>query len=94
MNYRFGGQQRTVSFGRRPEIRLGDARARLPEARRQLAKGLDPREQAKLEKIDKSIAAANRIRNTCSQVFRYAIATVRAERDISSDLLGRRCSGL
>lgn len=155
MNYRFGGQQRTLSFGRWPEIVLGDAREMLLEARRQLAKGLDPLEQAKLEKIAKSIAAtnnfqtvaeewlekiekeglaaitlkkarwllaqtyptlgkrpiseikahelllvlkkieaskrydtANRIRSTCSQVFRYAIATARAERDICSDLRG------
>lgn len=155
MNYRFGGQQRTLSFGRWPEILLGDAREMLLEARRKLAKGLDPLEQAKLEKIAKSIAAtntfqavaeewlekiekeglaaitlkkarwllaqtypalgkrpiseitahelllvlkkveaskrydtANRIRSTCSQVFRYAIATARAERDICSDLRG------
>lgn len=155
MNYRFGGQQRTLSFGRWPEILLGDARELLLEARRKLAKGLDPLEQAKLEKIAKSIAAtntfqavaeewlekiekeglaaitlkkarwllaqtypalgkrpiseitahelllvlkkieaskwydtANRIRSTCSQVFRYAIATARAERDICSDLRG------
>lgn len=155
MNYRFDGQQRTLSFGRWPEILLSDAREMLLEARRQLAKGLDPFEQAKLEKIAKSIAAtntfeavakdwlekiekeglaaitlkkarwlleqtypalgkrpisaitaqelllvlkkveaskrydtANRIRSTCSQVFRYAIATARAERDICSDLRG------
>ncbi|GHD01772.1 tyrosine-type recombinase/integrase [Novosphingobium pokkalii] len=155
MNYRFGGQQRTLSFGRWPEILLGDARDLLLEARRKLAKGLDPLEQAKLDKIAKSIAAtntfqvvaeewlekiekeglaaitlkkarwllaqtypalgkrpiseitahelllvlkkieaskrydtANRIRSTCSQVFRYAIATARAERDICSDLRG------
>ena len=31
---------------------------------------------------------ANRIRTTCSQVFRYAIATARAERDICSELRG------
>jgi len=155
MNYRFGGQQRTLSFGRWPEILLGDAREMLLEARRLLARGRDPLEQAKLEKIAKSIAAANsfeavaeewlekiekegraaitlkkarwllaqtypalgkrpiseitahelllvlkkveatkrydtanRIRSTCSQVFRYAIATARAERDICSDLRG------
>lgn len=31
---------------------------------------------------------ARRLRSTCSQVFRYAIATARAERDIASDLKG------
>jgi integrase len=155
MNYRFDGEQRTVSFGRWPEILLADAREMLLETRRLLARKIDPREQAKLDKIAKSIAAtntfqtvaeewlekielegvaamtlkkarwllsqtypalgkrpitaitphelllvlkkveaskrydtANRIRSTCSQVFRYAIATARAERDICADLRG------
>lgn len=155
MNYRFAGQQRTLSFGRWPEILLGEAREMLLEARRKLAKGIDPVEQAKLDKIAKSLAAsntfksvaeewlekiekegaapltlkkarwllgktctsighrpiteisahelllalkkvestkrydtANRMRSTCSQVFRYAIATARAQRDIAVDLRG------
>ena len=155
MNYRFGNQQRTLSFGRWPEIMLSEAREMLLDARRQLAKGIDPLEQAKLEKIAKSISAsntfqavgdewldkiekegaapmtvkkarwllgkvypalgkraiteisapelllalkrveatkrydtANRARTACSQVFRYAIVTARAERDIAADLRG------
>ncbi|MFA7586612.1 MAG: DUF4102 domain-containing protein [Sphingomonadales bacterium] len=155
MNYRFDGQQRTLSFGRWPEILLGEAREMLLEVRRKLAKGVDPLEQAKLDKIAKTLAAtnsfevvaeewldkiekegiapmtlkrarwlltqtfssigrrpiseisahelllilkkveatgrydtANRIRSTCSQVFRYAIATARAEHDIATDLRG------
>lgn len=32
---------------------------------------------------------ARRLRSTCSRVFRYAIATARAERDIASDLKER-----
>ncbi|EZP72779.1 putative integrase [Sphingomonas paucimobilis] len=155
MNYRFNGQQRTLSFGRWPEIRLSEAREMLLEARRKLAKQVDPAEQVKLDKIAKSLAAtntfetiaeewldkiekegaapltlkkarwllgktyaaigrrpiteisahelllvlkkeeatkryntANRIRSTCSQVFRYAIATARAQRDIAVDLRG------
>lgn len=59
MNYRFGGQQRTLSFGRWPEVMLSEARDMLLEARRMLAKGIDPLEQAKLEKIAKSLAAGN-----------------------------------
>jgi integrase len=69
MNYRFGGQQRTLSVERWPEILLGDAREMLLQSRRQLA---------------------NRSRSTCSQVFRYAIAAARAERDICADLRGAR----
>jgi hypothetical protein len=59
MNYRFGGEQRTVSFGRWPEILLVDAREMLLETRRLLARKIDPREQAKLDNIAKSIAATN-----------------------------------
>ena len=32
--------------------------------------------------------SAKRVRSTCGQVFRYAIATTRAERDVSADLRG------
>jgi integrase len=31
---------------------------------------------------------ARRLRSTCSQIFRYAIATARAERDVAADLRG------
>lgn len=155
MNYRIEGKQKTISFGRWPEVLLADARQKLLEARRLLTAGVDPVERAKLERIAKSLsttnsfrsiaeewldkiekegvaemtlkkarrllsktfpslgnrpvseisaqemllvlkrvestkryATANRIRSTCSQVFRYAIATARAERDICSDLRG------
>ncbi|MES1985151.1 MAG: integrase arm-type DNA-binding domain-containing protein [Pseudomonadota bacterium] len=155
MNYRMHGKQRTITFGRWPELLLGEARERLLSACRLLANGADPVEQAKLEKIKKSLAAAHtfeavanewiekveaegaaamtvkkarwllskvypaiggraiseisahellaalkkieatkrydtatRARSTASQVFRFAIATARAERDIASDLRG------
>ena len=155
MNFRLHGKQRTISFGRWPEILLSDAREQLLDARRLLAKGIDPTEQAKLEKIAVSVAAAqtfeavakewldkitaegaapmtlkkarwllsklypaignrpitlisahelllalrkieaskryntaNRARTAASQIFRYGIATGRAERDVASDLRG------
>jgi len=31
---------------------------------------------------------AKRLRSTCSQIFRYAIATARAERDVAAELRG------
>jgi hypothetical protein len=31
---------------------------------------------------------AKRLRSTCSQIFRYAIATARADRDVAADLRG------
>ena len=59
MNYRLRGKQRTITFGRWPELLLGEARAKLLEARRLIANGVDPVEQAKLDKIAQSIAATN-----------------------------------
>ena len=34
------------------------------------------------------LETAHRLRNYCSNIYRYAVATGRAERDISSDLRG------
>ncbi|GHD03888.1 Arm DNA-binding domain-containing protein [Novosphingobium pokkalii] len=59
MNYRFHNLQRTVTFGRYPELLLADARQRLLNARRLLADGIDPIDQAKLNKIQESISFAN-----------------------------------
>lgn len=155
INYRYLGKQKTLALGVWPDVELADARTKRDEARRTLARGIDPAEQAKLDKIAASIAAANtfeavaeewiakaereglslvtlkkirwllsftypalgrrpiaeisphellavlrtveirgrhdsasRIRATCSQVFRYAIATARADRDVAADLRG------
>lgn len=155
MNYRFHQNQRTITFGRYPEVLLADARERLLQARRLLADGVDPVDQAKLDKIADSVAASNTFkavsdewlekvrlenraaasikkyewqlglvmpaigkrpiskisahemllalkkiertkkfytatsaRTTCSQVFRFAIATARADRDVCAGLRG------
>ena len=155
MNYRILGKQKTLALGVWPEVDLADVRAKRDVARRLLAKGIDPAEQAKLDKFTACVAAANtfqavadewlakierenlspvtlkknrwllsftfpvlgrrpiadilphellavlrtvevrgrhesakRIRATCSQVFRYAIATARADRDVEADLKG------
>lgn len=155
MNYRHLGKYKTLAFGVWPDVELADARAKRDEARRALARGVDPAEQIKLDKITASIAAANtfqavadewytktekeglapatlnknrwllgfanqafggrpvadilphellavlrkleargrhdsakRLRSICGQVFRYAVATARANRDVSADLRG------
>jgi integrase len=151
--YRFGGKQKTLAIGVYPTCTLKSARDKREEAKRLLAKGIDPSVQrrldkqitstgntfkavaeevlAKLEKEqraevtltkkrwlldfaypafgDRRIAeitaqevlsvlrqvearghyeTARRLRSTCCMVFRYAIATGRAERDPSADLRG------
>lgn len=42
MNYRFEGKQKTLAFGKYPEVSLSEARARRDEAKKHLAAGLDP----------------------------------------------------
>jgi len=159
MNYRYLGKYKTMAFGVWPDVDLAGARSKRDEARRLLASGRDPGEQAKLDRFAASVAAANtfkavaeewyvkaqkeglapatlnkirwlldfaypslgnrpiaeilphelltvlrkfeakgkhesakRLRSTCGQVFRYAIATARANRDISADLRGALAS--
>jgi integrase len=155
MNYRHLGKQKTLAFGVYPDTGLADARERRDMARKVMARGDDPGEQIKLDRIAATVAASNsfkavadewllkvererrsaatmkklrwlldfinasigrrpitaitaqelltmlrkmeskgkyetakRLRSTCSQIFRYAIATARAERDIAADLRG------
>ena len=155
MNYRHLGKQKTLAFGVYPDTGLADAREQRDAARKVLAKGDEPAEKIKLDKLAATVAAANsfkavadewlvkveregrsavtmtklrwlldfinasigkrpitaitaqevltmlrkmegkgkyeaakRLRSTCSQIFRYAIATARAERDVAADLRG------
>ena len=155
MNYRHLGKQKTLAFGVYPHTGLADAREQRDAARKLLARGEDPGERIKLDRIAATVAASNsfkavadewlikverenrsaatmkklrwlldfinasigkrplasitaqellmmlrkmegkgkyetakRLRSTCSQIFRYAIATARAERDVAADLRG------
>lgn len=155
MNYRHLGKQKTLAFGVYPDTGLADAREQRDAARKLLARGEDPGERIKLDRIATTVAASNsfkavadewlikverenrsaatkkklrwlldfinasigkrpiasitaqellvmlrkmegkgkyetakRLRSTCSQIFRYAIATARAERDVAADLRG------
>jgi integrase len=155
MNYRHLGKQKTLAFGVWPDTGLADAREQRDAARKLLARGDDPAEKIKLERIAATVATSNgfsavadewllkvkkegrsaatmkklhwlldfinasigkrpiasisaqellimlrkmegkgryetakRLRSTCSQIFRYAIATARAERDVAADLRG------
>ena len=59
MNYRYLGKQKTLTFGRWPAVGLADARKKCDGAREGLARGEDPGEQAKLERIAASVASAS-----------------------------------
>jgi integrase len=153
LNYRFEGRHRTLALGVYPDVGLADAREKRDEARRILAKGMDPgirrkqeaaqakldsgssfqcvaeewlakRKREGLEEITLSKAkwllgfaypalgekkigdittlqllevlravegrgrheSARRLRSVCGRVFRFAIATGRAEHDLTANL--------
>jgi integrase len=154
-DYRFAGKRKTLSMGVYPDVSLKDARDKRDEARKLLARDIDPgahrkaAQAARIESITNSFEAiarewfskhkhtwadshaekiiyrlekdvfpwigkrpiadikapellsvlrraesrgaldtAKRIKQNCGQVFRYAVATGRAERDPSQDLRG------
>lgn len=62
MAYRFGGKQKTLSFGAYPAVSLSSARDKRDEAKRLLAAGTDPAHHTRLEKIERQIAGANSFR--------------------------------
>jgi integrase len=153
--YRFLGKQKTLALGAYPAVSLAEARSARDDAKKLLARGVDPSAQRKadreveraatdnsfrivaeevLSKLEREGRAhvtltkkrwlldfafpafgdrpvaeitarellallrviegrglfetAKRLRSTCGMVFRYAIATGRAERDPSGDLRG------
>jgi len=49
--YRFGGKQKLISLGIYPDVSLADARERRDEARKLLARGIDPSAKRKAEKL-------------------------------------------
>lgn len=154
-NYRFAGKRKTLALGVFPDTSLAAARKAHQQARETLAKGIDPGEAKRIERITRHLASADsfeavatewyesklqdksdsyrdrtrrllkndlypslgtrpisqitppellmvlrkveargavnmahRAKQTAGQVFRYAVATGRAERDPSSDLRG------
>ncbi|MGH8629214.1 MAG: tyrosine-type recombinase/integrase, partial [Burkholderiales bacterium] len=155
LKYRFNGKEKRLSLGVYPHVALKQARERRDDAKRLLAKGVDPSEQRKAEKAiiteraansfeavarewiasfskkwdegysDKllkrlehnvfpylggrpiaeitskemlgvlrkvesrgAIETAHRAKQNCGQVFRYAVATGRADRDPTVELKG------
>lgn len=155
MNYRHLGRQKTLYFGAWPEIGFAAVRQLRDKAREQIAAGLDPAAEKRIETLTRKVAADNtfktiaeewvakneregrapitldkirwllgmaypmigtlpiskitpqevlavlrkveatgryesarRMRSVLSRVFRYGIATARADRDVAADLRG------
>lgn len=155
LKYRFDGKEKLLSLGVYPDVSLKDARELRDEARKRLAKGIDPSQHRKAQnsaRADRSansfevvarewfakyspgwadthssriisrlegdvfpwiggrpiaeliapelltvarriegrgaLETAHRVMGYCGQIFRYAVATGRAERDPTGDLRG------
>jgi integrase len=57
--YRFAEKQKLLSIGAYPEINLSTAREKRAEAKAQIANGVDPSQQKRIDKITKAGEAAN-----------------------------------
>lgn len=68
-----------LSLGTYPEVSLKDARDRRDAAHKVITVGRDPSYERK---------TARRAKQRCSQIFRCAIATDRAQRDVAISLRG------
>lgn len=71
MNYRCLGKQKTLAFGVWPEVGLPDAREQRDASRKVLARGDDPAETIRLEKLSASIAAANSFKAVADEWLVY-----------------------
>lgn len=63
LRYRFDGKEKMLSLGVYPDVSLKEARTRRDSARKLLANGIDPGEQRKFEKAEKSERTANSLVN-------------------------------
>ncbi len=82
INYRYLGKQKTLALGVWPDVELADARAKRDEARRVLARGIDPSDQMKLDRIAASVAAANTFKAVAEEWY------VKTEKEGLGSLVG------
>lgn len=59
MRYRVGEKEKSISFGKYPQVSLKEARARMDDERKKLAANLDPSAERKAAKARAKLAAAN-----------------------------------
>jgi len=77
--YRFGGKQKTLSFGSYPIVTLAEARDKRDKAKRLLAENIDPSQQAKLEKINRQVSSANSFNAVADELIAKAEREGKAE---------------
>lgn len=85
LKYRFGGKEKTLSFGAYPSITLKDARRLRDEAKASLAKAVDPSVTAKIEKAQR-LAGGNSFKEVADEL----VAKKRAEGKAAATMKNKR----
>src|SRR5690242_9683531 len=62
MDYRWAGKRGTLAFGVYPVVSLADAREKRDKVKKQIASGINPAAQRKLDKLTAAIASKNTFR--------------------------------
>ena len=83
--YRFHGKQKDVVLGQYPEVGLAEARKKRGEAKTQLAKGIDPGQQKKIDKLTKAIANATTFRAVAEEYLERQAREGRAETTLAKN---------
>ena len=83
--YRFHCKQKDVVLGQYPEVGLAEARKKRGEAKTQLAKGIDPGQQKKIDKLTKAIANATTFRAVAEEYLERQAREGRAETTLAKN---------
>jgi integrase len=85
IKYRFGGKEKLLSLGSYPTVSLAFARERRDEVKRQLARGVDPSVQKRLDKLAAAKAAANTFGAVAAELLDNMAANRLAESTLSKN---------
>ncbi len=83
--YRYLGKQKDMVLGQYPAVGLSDARKRRDEAKTQLANGIDPAQQKKLDKLTKAVSAATTFRAVAEEYLERQRKEGRSETTITKN---------
>jgi integrase len=76
LKYRFNGKEKLLALGTYPEVSLADARQRRDDARRLIAKGIDPGEARKTEKAEQGERRANTFEKLAREWHKHRAGTL------------------
>ncbi|MBN9534357.1 MAG: integrase arm-type DNA-binding domain-containing protein [Alphaproteobacteria bacterium] len=86
LSYRYAGKQKTLALGAYPIVSLADARLKRTAAKKLLARGIDPAQRARIDKLDRKVASAN----TFNVVANEFLAKVEREGKADATLTKKR----